>query len=139
MRDVEKELQVGRPQIGGHEAAERFAGEPQALQFADPTLGERQDPGSPRVVHHRLHDEERQEQRQPDQHHVGRRTLRGQGGAQQRQHDHDAREGGDHHQQARRQRQHGDQRRDLHQSTGGTRPARAAEIDVERLRVRHCR
>ena len=44
-------------------------------------------------LQHRAHDEKGQEQRQPDHHLVGRRGLRADGLAQQRQHDDDAREG----------------------------------------------
>ena len=138
MREVEEQAQIVAARARRHEFAERLRRQLQSLDVADVPLAHRQQAGVPGLVEHRLHDEEGQEQREPDQHHVRRRALRAQGTAQQRQHDHDAGERGRHHQQAGRERQHRDQGSELHDARRGAGPARA-EIERDRLRERQLR
>ena len=69
------------------------------------------------VVHvgdHRLHDQHRQKQRQPEQHLIGRRGLRSQRLPQKVQHDGDAQKRRDRHDDRRQQRQQRQQNDDLH-------------------------
>ena len=63
----------------------------------------------PRRIQCRLHDKQRQEQRQPDQDNIGRRALRTKRTAEQREYDDDTRERRHHHQQTWSERQHGEQ------------------------------
>jgi hypothetical protein len=62
---------------------------------------------------HRLHGEEREEEREAHQHAVRRRLLHADRHAQHRQHHDDAGERGHHHQRRRRERQRGEHRQDL--------------------------
>ncbi len=73
------------------------------------------------------HDEGGQEQRQRDHHRIGRCGLKADGRAQERQHDHDPGEAGDHHEDGGGQSKDGDERDQLHRALGQRRLV--AEVD----------
>ena len=82
------------------------------------------------------HDEGGEEEREADQHGVGRRLLQAERRAQQRQHDDDAGERRHHHQDRRRHAQHREQQHDLHDPSGH---GGIADVEIDALGPRAAR
>ena len=87
-------------------------------------------------VEGRRHDVERHEQRQADEDEIGGRRLQPEPGAQEGERDHEAREAGDHHQEAGRHRQHGDDQDELDDAAGSSAVAgRHERFEARQLRL----
>jgi hypothetical protein len=112
-RHVDEQSQILLPDVLLHKAAQRSRGPVERFVDVDLVGDQRLDADVIDAREHRPHHEGGEEQRQRDDHRIGRRGRGAERGAQERQHHDDARERGHHHQDRRRQRKHRQQRDQL--------------------------
>ena len=131
-RHVDEQLEIFLADVLEHECAERIGRPLEGLLRGDLVVDQRLDAEIVGALERRPHHEGGEEQRERDDHGVGRRRRGAERGAQQRQHHDDAGERRHHHQDGRRERQHRHQRDELEHALGE--PAALAEIDADVLR-----
>ncbi len=132
MRKLSEQRQVLLADVLLHEGAQRPGGTLDGLLDADLVVHERPDAGLVGALQRRSHHEAGEEQRQRNDHRIGRRGGGPERGTQQREHHHDAREGRHHDQDRRRERQHRQERDQLDDALGEA--LTLAEIDADILR-----